>query len=167
MFTTKILMTLFNKTDMKKFIALTLILISTSLSYAQPGNESRKEKIESLKIAFITTELELTTEESEKFWPIYNEMETKLKKIRKEKRQLGEDLKNKLDQLSDADIKTKVNAVLDKDIEESEVKKTYTQKFAEVIGYKKAVKLLSLEQRFKRELLHRMNRPEVKENGSK
>lgn len=152
---------------MKKYLTLAILFLSTSLSFAQPGNESRKEKIESLKIAFITTELELTPEESEKFWPLYNEMELKLKKVRKERRQLGEDLKNKLDQLSDADIKSKVNTVLDKDIEESEIKKTYTQKFAEVIGYKKAVKLLSLEQRFKRELLHRMNRPEERENGSK
>ena len=152
---------------MKKYLTLAILFLSASLSFAQPGNESRKEKIESLKIAFITTELELTPEESEKFWPLYNEMELKLKKVRKERRQLGEDLKNKLDQLSDADIKSKVNSVLDKDIEESEIKKTYTQKFAEVIGYKKAVKLLSLEQRFKRELLHRMNRPEERENGSK
>ena len=133
---------------MKKYLTLAILFLSASLSFAQPGNESRKEKIESLKIAFITTELELTPEESEKFWPLYNEMELKLKKVRKERRQLGEDLKNKLDQLSDADIKSKVNSVLDKDIEESEIKKTYTQKFAEVIGYKKAVKLLSLEQRF-------------------
>src|SRR5690606_18064590 len=107
--------------DMKKYLTLAILFLSASLSFAQPGNESRKEKIESLKIAFITTELELTPEESEKFWPLYNEMELKLKKVRKERRQLGEDLKNKLDQLSDADIKSKVNSVLDKDIEESEI----------------------------------------------
>lgn len=138
---------------MKKQLFILFILLST-LSVAQ---ESRKEKIEQLKIAFITKELDLTTDEAEKFWPVYNEMSDKLRTNRKERKKLNEELKTNFDELSDNDIKTKVNAILDKEIEEAELKKEYNKKIADIIGYKKAVKLLSLEQRFKRELLNRVN----------
>ncbi len=138
---------------MKKQLLIVFVLLA-SMTFAQ---DSRKEKIEQLKIAFITKELDLSTDQAEKFWPVYNEMTAKMKDNRKARKQLNEDLKTNFETLSENDIKTKVNAVLDKEIEEAELKKEYNKKIADIIGYKKAVKLLSLEQRFKRELLNRMN----------
>ena len=44
------------------------------------------KKIESAKIAFITNELELTTEESAAFWPLYNEYEKKKNALNKDHR---------------------------------------------------------------------------------
>ena len=52
---------------------LTLIFVlffSFSLS-AQVNKESR-EKIKTLKIAYITEQLNLTAKEAQDFWPIYN-----------------------------------------------------------------------------------------------
>ena len=124
----------------------------------------KKEKIEQLKIAFITKELELTTDQAEKFWPVYNEMAGKLKDERKTRKVLSTELKDGLETLSETDIKKKTNAVLDSEIKEAELKKEYTEKIAAIIGYKKATKLLSLEQRFKRELLNQLNERPAKPN---
>lgn len=137
------------------------MMVAQGIAFAQPNRkpniESKKEKIEQLKIAFITSELELTTEQAEKFWPVYNEMADKLKDERKARKEKSTELKNGLETLSEADIKKKTNEILDSEIKEVEIKKDYNDKIAAIIGYKKATKLLSLEQRFKRELLNKLN----------
>ncbi len=126
---------------------------------AQPPRKehpNKKEKIEQLKIAFITKELEFTTDEAEKFWPVYNEMSDKIHEKKKEERKLQMELKENFETLSEADIKSKSQSILNNEIEQAKLKKEYHDKIADVIGYKKATKLLSLEQRFKRELLEQM-----------
>lgn len=140
------------------FVLFTLLLANHTFAQpAKPNAANKKEKIEQLKIAFITKELDLTVSESEKFWPVYNEMSDKLKEERKTRKTLSVELKNGMETLTEADIKKKTNAILDSDIKEAQLKKDYTEKIAAVIGYKKATKLLSLEQRFKRELLKKLN----------
>lgn len=150
-----------------KLITTILVLAFTFIadhSMAQPGGKplpkEKKEKIEQLKIAFITKELDLTSEEAEKFWPVYNEMSDKLSEKRKAGKKLNKELRDNFDTLTEDEIKTKSEAILDNEIEQVKLKKEYHAKIAEVIGYKKATKLLSLEQRFKRELLQQMKKPE-------
>ncbi len=146
-------------------IALFLVSFST---LAQPANkpQPRKEKIEQLKIAFITKELDLTAEEAEKFWPVYNEMTAALKKEKKARREKNTALKANFETLTDAEIEKKAIEILDSEIAEAKLKKEHTEKIAEAIGYKKAVKLLSVEQRFKRELLKKLNERQNQNNPS-
>lgn len=136
------------------------ILFMSFASIAQTTEtktQPRKEKIEQLKIAFITKELDLTTEEAEKFWPVYNEMSEAMKKEKKSRREKNAALKTNFETLSDAEIEKKATEILDSEIAEAKLKKEYTEKIAKVIGYKKAVKLLNVEQRFKKELLKKLN----------
>ena len=137
-------------------------LLISSLSFSQQSQtpEQRKaardEKIEQLKIAFITKELDLSTEEAEKFWPVYNDMSDALKEERKKRKRESATLKKNFDALDDAAVKTKTKAILASEIKEAQLKQEYTEKIAEIIGYRKAAKLLSVEQTFKRELLNRL-----------
>lgn len=61
---------------MKKFVLTAGIICSLILSVvAQDNTEVQKadgSRIETLKIAYITQKLNLTTDEAEKFWPVYN-----------------------------------------------------------------------------------------------
>ena len=61
--------------------------------------------------------------------------------------------------MTEADIEKKMKEALDSDIELAELKKKYTEKVADVIGYTKALKLLETEKKFKKELLKRVNQP--------
>ena len=126
---------------------------------AQPGKESttKREKVEQLKIAYITKELSLTTEESKSFWPLYNSMTDEISTEKRKRRKLAQNLKTNLETLSEDDIKTKTLEIMDSEIKESKLKKEHVEKIAGVIGYKKAVTLLALEQQFKKELLKRLN----------
>ena len=58
------------------FMVLSIVGIATLI--AQGNND----KIEALKVAFITKRLNLSPEESQKFWPIYNQYEAEKKQNR-------------------------------------------------------------------------------------
>jgi hypothetical protein len=70
---------------MKKILLLTLFLLNISyFCYAQ--GEKRKNNIEAIQIAYLTRELSLSSEEAQKFWPVYNEYRDELLGVRKEVR---------------------------------------------------------------------------------
>ena len=143
----------------KLLSSLLFIGVIAFSSTAQPPKEnaSKREKVEQLKIAYITKELNLTSEEAKAFWPLYNAMTTEISTERKKRRKLAQQLKANLETLSEEEIKTKTQEMLDSEIAESKLKKEHLEKIAGVVGYKKAVTLLALEQQFKKELLKRLN----------
>lgn len=49
--------------------------------FAQSGklSEDKRKEFEAQKVAFFTQEMELTPEEATKFWPLYNEMQQKMR----------------------------------------------------------------------------------------
>lgn len=118
-----------------------------------PSEKEREDKVEKLKIAFITKELELTTEETEKFWPVYNELENKLKEIRKANRKIEKEIAESYDKMTEEEAKKKFDEVLANEEKELNLRKEYQEKFSKMIGNKRTLKLLSLEREFKRELL--------------
>ena len=56
--------------------ALTLIVHNSS-AQSKCGKCEWQERMQSEKIAFITAELDLTPEEAQTFWPVYNQIEQK------------------------------------------------------------------------------------------
>jgi hypothetical protein len=120
------------------------------------NEKERDEKIDRLKIGFITTELALTTEEAEKFWPVYNELETKVKEVRKASRKVQKEVEDGYDALSNEDAKKKMATLFENDEKEVALKKEYAEKISKIIGEKRSLKLLSLEHEFRRELLDRL-----------
>ena len=53
-------------------LVLIILFLLTIQVFAQPQRGEKKEQIKALKVGFITTELELTSDEASKFWPIFN-----------------------------------------------------------------------------------------------
>ena len=73
---------------------LVILVLATSFTFAQ-GNQEKREKIKALKVAFLTEKLALSSEEAQKFWPIYNAFEEKQFEIRYKKlKGLGNQLKD-------------------------------------------------------------------------
>ena len=67
-----------------RILILILMLCNLNVAlYAQErkGREEQREKFRSMKIAYFTEELELTSEEAEKFWPLYNDYEKKKREV--------------------------------------------------------------------------------------
>lgn len=122
------------------------VLLSRS-SFAQ----NKADKIEALRADFITKKLQLSANESEKFWPLYNELNDKIKTLKKN---LRKTFTIDPEKLSDADAEELYQIDVRSKVLEAEVYKQYSEKIKAVIGVKKAVKLKIAEQDFKREVIN-------------
>lgn len=66
--------------------AFMLIAFSATAQVVEKKKGEQGGKIEALKIAFITKKLDLTIEEAQKFWPVYNKYSAELRQVRIEAR---------------------------------------------------------------------------------
>lgn len=142
----------------QKLVWALIPMLFASAAFSQgPGNDKeREDKIEALKVGFITKELNLTTSEAEKFWPVYNEMDAKMKELRQSCRKINQELKDSEEKITNDDAKKKLNTLFENDQKELDLKKEYSEKFIKIIGEKRTLKLLSLEHEFRRVLLERL-----------
>ncbi len=113
--------------------------------------QSQREKVEELRATFIAKKMEFSSNESEKFWPIYNEYHDKLKLIR---RNLRMAYRNLPANYTDKDAEELIALENKSKLAEAELNKTYNEKLKAVIGPKKVVKLQLVEEEFKREVIN-------------
>ncbi len=134
---------------MKNIVLILSICLCALALQAQPG--PKKEKIMAQRVAFITSNLKLTTVEAEKFWPIYNELN---KEIEKSKQHLmGMTREHDIDDISEAQANEIIVAMNKSEENRLRLKKEYTQKLRSAIPAKKIVKLYMLERKFKHKLV--------------
>lgn len=127
---------------------LVLCLILSMVSFAQSGG--KKEKIDALRVAFITDQLDLSTDESQKFWPVYNEYQDKLKSARREFKALSTVFS------SDKEAQEYLDAELLFKQRELALYKEYFDKFKKVLPIKKVAQLRKAEEDFKKELVRQL-----------
>ncbi|HXS58708.1 MAG TPA: hypothetical protein VN726_21415 [Hanamia sp.] len=121
---------------MKKNILLLLIMFgSFNLVSAQDNPNQQGEKVQALKIAFITQKLQLTSTEAEKFWPVYNQYENEIKSLRSNN-QNGDVLENEEKLLN--------------------IRKKYKPSFEKIIGPEKVNQLFAAEKEFRNVLIKRL-----------
>ena len=138
-------------------LLLLLFILFTTLSYGQRGN---KEKIKSLKVAFITDRLELTSKEAQQFWPVYNKFEEQREDLRqKERTAVRDKIRNASELTEDEAVQLLTQFISFK--ERAEILDTsYLNELKKVLSSKKTLLLLSAEEEFKRHLIkqYRQNR---------
>ncbi len=88
------------------FLSIIMLFGSMVFSQGHRGEKSpeMKAKIEAQKISFITQQLDLSPEEAQKFWPLYNEMNNKKDAFHLEFRQLIRSLKGEPGNLSEDEL---------------------------------------------------------------
>lgn len=143
---------------MKKRIPLLCLSIFLSWSLtAQKTNQSR-EKIKSLKIAYLTEQLNLTSKEAEVFWPIYNAHDEKINALRFA---IRKNLKNLREQfldpnsVSEKKAKSSIDFKLKTDEKILQEQNEFIGKITKILGYKKTIQLQFAEMEFGRNLMRK------------
>jgi hypothetical protein len=73
---------------MKKYLLIIALFLGFTIAgMSQDDDKKDGGRIEALKIAYLTRKLNLTTEEAQKFWPVYNKYADELRKVQIESRQ--------------------------------------------------------------------------------
>lgn len=148
---------------MKNFgLFLFLIFVMNTISYAQPpenrDNKEKREKIQAQKIAFISTQLDLTAEEAQKFWPVYNKYEAEIEVVRKERRTYMRELKIDEATLSGERAYELMEKIFVTEKKESDIRLNYLKQFSLILGKKKASLVFIAEEKFKHELLEQLKK---------
>ena len=138
-----------------KFGVLLLLLITSFTTYGQrPG----REKIKTLKVAFITERLELSSKDAQLFWPIYNEHEAAIEDMKRRERV---EIRAKLmdfEALSEAEAAALLQQMMALEKSKQELHISYLEKMRTTISAKKTFLLIKAEEDFKKRLLRQIQR---------
>ena len=152
------------KNQMSILLIFTMCL-SVTLS-AQRPNLSRNnpqrpnvERVKAVRVALLTQKMSLSTEEAEKFWPVYNDYEKEQKKIR-EKFQPNKNIMA----LDDASVENHLLGLLDMEEELVKMKKKYYQNFSKIIGYRKVAILAKSDREFYLAMIERLKNQPKRDN---
>lgn len=68
---------------MKNILILLICFIFSGASLQAQNKSDHREKIKALKVAYITEELNMSTDVAQKFWPVYNKYESQRRDLHK------------------------------------------------------------------------------------
>lgn len=145
--------------DMKKLLLLymcLLLLLGSVMS--QNPNEVQKvnEKLKARKIALISERLELTPEQAEKFWPIYNEFSQRQQAIKTEFRQQRGDFNPKT--ASDEEMKKMIDMGLKVKERQLNLEREYADRMRKIINNRQLLSLRKAEEEFRQMLIQRLQK---------
>lgn len=140
---------------LKNLFPFLLLLISFSFYGQVEKMREKKEQIKALKVAFLTTELKLTSNEAEKFWPVYNTFDDKQFELRHQKMRSFKSRMNDetLDKMSEKEANTFLNQMESTEEELFILRKNFIATLKGIIPASKIIKLRKSEEDFNRKLL--------------
>ena len=148
------------KLIMKKFIiALMAVCVSASAFAQKEGHKggSSWETMQSVKIGFITTEVGLTPEEAQAFWPVYNQAEEEMKAAMKEVVKAQKAMEKAVEgKDAKADYDSLVNAYVKAVSERDAIQGKYVAKFRKTLSAEKLAKYYLAEEKFRRDQIRQL-----------
>lgn len=137
---------------MRKFIIVFILGFVFNLHLqAQHPRAQKEERIRAVKVAFITDALQMTSEEAQQFWPIYNEFEAKKKELRKSSR-----LEKRATDLTEQEAEQLIASHFENQEKQLQLERNYFERFKQVLSARQLVKLHLAERNFKRKLVERV-----------
>ncbi|SNR15272.1 hypothetical protein [Tenacibaculum jejuense] len=141
---------------MKKTILFLIVTFVVFTTYAQRPDKSKIMRAK--KIAFITENLDLSEQEAEKFWPLYNKFDKAKRKLYKQEK---EEIRNKirsaggLDNVSEDEAKRYLKLFHKIKASHEEIKASFHNDLLVFLSAKKVLKLEILEHRFNKNMIKR------------
>jgi Skp family chaperone for outer membrane proteins len=131
---------------MKTLTSLLFIISFSLTTVAQPN----RDKIKTLKIAYITEQLNLSEKEAQQFWPIYNNFEEENSNFRKQ----GYNARKKADlnTISEEDALILLKEMRMNENKRQSLENDFIDRLTKVISAKKIIMLHKIEDDFKRKM---------------
>ena len=134
---------------MKKiFLLFGFITFATLLTYGQDlaDTGNGREKIKMLEIGYLTRQLQLSSSEAERFWPLFNEYRKELRTVVKDRN---------------------INDNLERQQKALDIRKKYRKDFSSILDEERGQKVYEAEDRFKTMVRREMQqRVKARQNGA-
>ncbi len=146
---------------MYKIISLLLIItLSSSLAFTQGHREDMspemRTKFETQKISYISQQVDVTPEQAQAFWPLYNEHQKKKDILRDEFKQMYHRLKNDFKNLSEKEMEQIGDRFADLKVDKAKLDREYHNKFKEILSAKQILKFHMADKRYHGMLIRRL-----------
>jgi hypothetical protein len=133
---TKIIPYRINCTLMKNLLIILLLMFgSASATMSQEPEKTQQQqqqpdggKLKALQIAYLTTKLNLKPEEAQRFWPVFNQYQDEIRKVRIEGKDLPE---------------------VDKEQKIVDIRKKYFEEFTKVLNKDRADRVFKADNEFR------------------
>ncbi len=135
-----------------KIIIFFGVIFWVGISSAQTGGGGAQQ-LQAQRIAFLTERMNLTPDEAQLFWPLYNQFNENLKQLRKTYQLAKVD-----DTAMDDQVEKFILAGFDKDQKELELKKDYYQKLKKILNVRKIQKLFYAETEFRQQVIQQLKK---------
>ncbi|GAB1453614.1 hypothetical protein MASR2M47_36700 [Draconibacterium sp.] len=134
------------------FIVLTSFMVNAQ---DKDSHEARMEKYRAEKVSFLTSKLDLTPAEAQKFWPIYNQMDKERWEAQKCRRDLENRVSEAEESLSDNEIIKLTREFSGSLQQEGTLMASYNEKLLKVLPPKKVLKLYKAENEFRMNMIRK------------
>ncbi|MBT3241576.1 MAG: hypothetical protein HN352_00395 [Bacteroidetes bacterium] len=133
----------------KIILILVIAVVPMMLSAQRQGRmfDDYFEKFKADRVSYLTDKLDLSVEEAEKFWPVYNEYQAKKEKLmewRRESRGYG----GRRDSLSVAEMETRMDQQILSELKVAELAAKYHKEFKKLLPVEKVFQLYHAERDF-------------------
>jgi hypothetical protein len=127
-------------------LGILMVLVPAAV-FAQQASEIEltRSVIQTKKKIIVATNMPLTEQESEAFWPVYNDYQQALRKVNDRSVKLIEGYARDYLTLTDEKAKEMLNEFLDIESEKVKLKKSYVKKFRKVLPDKKVTRYFQVE----------------------
>ena len=146
---------------LRLFITTTILCVAgmaVTVQAQDKRNDDWKQKMMSEKIAFLTNELQITPEEAQSFWPVYNQIfkdkDEALKNVFKTFRELEEAIENGK---SEKEIKRLLAAYLEAEQRQRDTDSQVAEQIGKVLPVEKTARFFIAEEKFRRQQIHRLH----------
>jgi len=147
-----------------KFIYLILLVcFTTAAVYSQKGGH---EYIQQKRVEYLTVNMDLSVEESQKFWPVYNEFSKKKTDLSESYKEKYGDFK-KFEGAGEEDFKKALEGMVENRISQAELMKQYNAKYLQVLPAEKVYQLYRLEEEFNKNLMRQLRKPPPEQKKGK
>ncbi len=142
------------------FFLVFMAIAASLFAQERPSSDERQKwlsEVRNYKQEYLARELQLTKEQQNKFFPVYNDMDEELDKVASETRDLEAKVNGDKD-ASDVEISAAARALFEQKARESEIELRYFDSFKEMLTPRQLMRLKAAERKFTQHLVRHHGR---------
>lgn len=135
------------------FFIISIFLVSFSQVFAQENQQMGQFKKE--KMDYFNDKMDLTEQEKEAFWPIYDDHFNRVMKIHEDEKSLLSYFRTNAENLSEEEVDETIKKNFDIQQQKLDLEIKYHKKFVKAIGKKKTMIMYTLERDYRMHVLRK------------
>jgi hypothetical protein len=150
---------------MKRSLLILIIALAIPVPQSSAQNQNF-EKFSTYKVGFFTKKINLTSEEAERFWPVYNDYQKQRNLIQRGKMMIMRDFNMNESSLSDNQLEEMGDKLIKYISDESALAASFHKKVKEILPPAKVIRYYQAENQYKIQLLKELQENKQQRRGN-